>query len=294
MRAPGSARTALVTGAAGRIGRTVVPALRSAGFEVVASSRAGATGLELADTASVRDAVRAAHPDVVVNLGGVVGGACAADPGLAQRVNVAGAAELAQAAREEGAAVFVQASTAAVYGTGADVPLHEDGPLGGSGAYADTKREAEERLAALAGPAFAVVSARIFNVWGADFPESLAVRLARSSGGAAVDLHGWTRFVRDYIHVDDVATALAGLAAADPRSLPGVVNVATGEGVSNERLVALLDAAGVTPAYRVNGDAASWSRADVGRLRTLCLAPEPMSSSGARLAALGGGAAGAL
>jgi nucleoside-diphosphate-sugar epimerase len=285
-----------VTGAAGRIGRVLVPALRSAGFAVVAPTSAGAPGLDLADTASIRDAVRAARPEVVVNLGGVVGAASAADPERAQRVNVAGAAELALASRDEGAIVFVQASTAAVYGTDVDMPLREDGPLGGSGAYAETKREAEERLAGLARPGFTVVSARIFNVWGAHFPESLVARVARSGSAGVVELDGWTRFVRDYIHVDDVAAALAGLAVADPQSLPGTVNVATGEGVSNETLVALLEAAGVTPAYRVNGDKGSWSRADVGRLRGLGLAPRPLSalSSRARLRSLGGAEASAL
>ena len=284
-----SVRRALVTGAHGRIGRVLVPQLEADGFVVVAPSRSGADGLDLADAASIRAAVRSAHPDVVVNLGGVVGTACANDVEITHQVNVAGPVALAAAARDAGATVFVQASTAAVYGTEADTTLVEEASLGGSGPYADSKRDAEERLAAEVAPGFVTVSARIFNVWGDDFPESLVARLARSTPQAPVELHGWTRFVRDYIHVEDVAAALAGIAAANPSVLPQTVNVATGEGTSNDELVALLDAAGVRPAYRVTGDAAGWSRGDVSRLHAFGVVPESLRSpvSRDRLAALG-------
>ena len=93
-----------------------------------------------------------------------------------------------------------------------------------------------------------------------------------------MELHGWTRFVRDYIHVDDVAGALAGVAAADAAALPPAVNVATGEGTSNEELVAVLHQAGITPVYRVTGDAAGWSRGDVTRLRALGVTPQALGS----------------
>ncbi|MGO4299195.1 NAD-dependent epimerase/dehydratase family protein [Leifsonia sp. RAF41] len=284
-----TARRALVTGAHGRIGRVLLPRLQAAGFGVVATSHSGVHRLDLADEASIRSAVAAAHPDVVVNLGGVVGAACAADPQLTHRVNVVGAVTLAAAARDAGASLVVQASTAAVYGTDADAVLDEDAPLGGRGAYADSKRDAEERLAAETAPGFATVSARIFNVWGADFPDSLVARLARSAADGAVELHGWTRFVRDYIHVDDVADALAGVAAADPAALPPAVNVATGEGTSNEELVAVLHQAGIAPVYRVTGDAAGWSRGDVTWLRALGVTPQGLGSplSRERILALG-------
>ena len=270
----------LVTGASGRIGRVVVPLLRER-FDVVAAGRRASDGidaeLDLADAASIRLAVAAARPDVVLNLGGVVGAASAVDAALTERVNVGGAVALAEEAREAGASLFVQASTAAVYGTDVDGLLDEDTPLGGRGQYAESKRAAEVGVASASRPGFTTVSARIFNVWGDAFPDSLVTRLAHSRTEGTVELHGWSRFVRDYIHVDDVASAIAAIVAADPGVLPGALNVASGEGTSNEALVALLREAGMQPAYRVTGDAASWSRADVARLRRLGVSPSSLA-----------------
>lgn len=281
-------RRILVTGANGRIGRVVVPLLRGP-FDVIAAGRRASADLDaqldLADAASIQQAVATARPDIVLNLGGVVGAACAADPALTRRVNVEGAVALARAARDAGASLYVQASTAAVYGAERDILLDEDADLLGRGAYAESKRDAEAALAAVATAGFPVVSARIFNVWGDAFPDSLLVRLARSRADDPVKLHGWARFVRDYIHVDDVAAALAAIAATDPGVLPDVLNVASGEGTSNETLVDVLRRSGREPAYRVTGDAATWSRADITRLRRLGVDPVPLARHPLSLAA---------
>ena len=100
----------LVTGAAGRLGATIVEVFRDA--EVIAHTR---SSLDITDAAAVSHAVSDARPDVIINCAAFndVDGAESA-PLAALAVNAFAPRNLARAAREVGA-TFVHYSTDFVF-----------------------------------------------------------------------------------------------------------------------------------------------------------------------------------
>ncbi|HWH25506.1 MAG TPA: NAD(P)-dependent oxidoreductase [Pseudolysinimonas sp.] len=165
------------------------------------------------------------------------------------------------------------ASSAAVYGTGISQPLVEEDPVLAEGAYAQLKLLSEQCLAEVAAQTTLIaVAFRIFNVYGPGFRTSLINRLVDSrSGGAPPHVFATNDFVRDYVHVEDVAAAFA-LAASATNIESGVVNLGTGWGTGNLDLLALLPDARWVPAGHL--DSPSTSIADTRRLtRLLGLAP---------------------
>jgi dTDP-4-dehydrorhamnose reductase len=92
---------ALVTGAAGQLGRDVVTTWSAAGDDVIA---AGRTSLDIGDRDSVLGAVLDARPDVVVNCGAFTAvDACESDPERAWRDNALAARHVAEACARGGA-----------------------------------------------------------------------------------------------------------------------------------------------------------------------------------------------
>ena len=78
---------------------------------------------------------------------------------------------------------------------------------------------------------------------------------------------------RDYIHLDDVVASLLALAQADA---PGIVNVASGELVSNGEIAALMARAGRSVRFTGDADPPSSPSADIARLAALGVAPRPV------------------
>lgn len=153
----------LVTGGAGYIGSLLCGTLLRAGHQVrtldsltfdqqgVASALEG-DGVELL-RGDVRDPAARAHAlegvDGVVHLAAIVGDpACAAQPDLADEVNLQATAALVQDAQRAGVGRFVFASTCSNYGRMADptVPITEDGELNPVSLYAEQKVANERRL----------------------------------------------------------------------------------------------------------------------------------------------------
>ncbi|MFC4032035.1 NAD-dependent epimerase/dehydratase family protein [Streptomyces polygonati] len=153
----------LVTGATGQVGRRFVPRLlgRGAGGDSVRIlvrdaaraeplTRLGAETVvgELREPADVRAAVEGA--DTVVNVAASFRGVPDEE---AWEVNRDAALALGRAARDAGVTRFVQVSSCVVYGAGRGRPaVEDDEPIPGSlmwGAYAQSKRAAEEGLLAL-------------------------------------------------------------------------------------------------------------------------------------------------
>jgi dTDP-4-dehydrorhamnose reductase len=125
----------LVTGAAGRLGATIVDVFRDA--KVTAHTR---SSLDITDAAAVTQAVSAAHPDVIINCAAFndVDGAESA-PLAALAVNSFAPRNLARAAREVGA-TFVHYSTDFVFdGKAATQPYDEGAPPSPQSAYAASK-----------------------------------------------------------------------------------------------------------------------------------------------------------
>lgn len=198
------------------------------------------------------------------------------------RENVQGLQTLLEAAVESGIRAFLFSSSAAVYGM-PDVDLvTEDTPCAPINPYGETKLTGEWMVRA-AGKAhgMATASMRYFNVAGAATPQladtgvfnlvpMVFEKLTRGEApvifGEDYDTPDGT-CVRDFIHVDDIASAHLAAARALLVREPGAdltVNIGRGEGVSVRDMIGLIGdvtgygAAGSTPvsAARRPGDPA--------------------------------------
>jgi nucleoside-diphosphate-sugar epimerase len=78
---------------------------------------------------------------------------------------------------------------------------------------------------------------------------------------------------RDYIHLDDVVTALI---AMSERPVPGVVNVAGGELTANGDIANLFVQAGWRVTFSRDIQPPAPPNADIGRLRALGVSPQPV------------------
>lgn len=158
---------------------------------------------------------------------------CLEDPVETAGVNVAGTANVLQAAREAGARKIVYADTSAEYEGVPELPSRVEriAPLS---VYARSKRagamfgEAYQRFHGLT-----VTMLRYFNVYGPaqDWRRSIpplmsafAIKLLR---GERPVIYGTGEKRRDFIYIDDV-TDFNALALRDPRTDGSVYNVGTG------------------------------------------------------------------
>ena len=177
------------------------------------------------------------------------------------KANLTGAIAVFDAARRagtDGAAVpVVYASSAAVYGDAADLPITEDTPTRPLSAYGADKLGCE--LHARVGGAthgLPTLGLRFFNVFGprqdprSPYSGVISIFCDRLSRGEAVTVFGDGGQTRDFVHVSDVVAALlAGLRAASMAA--PVVNVCTGRAISVAQLAqAVADACGVTAVIR--------------------------------------------
>jgi UDP-glucose 4-epimerase len=222
----------VVTGAFGFIGTAVGRRLALAGHDVVAvTSRpldetprplfpCRVVRADLRDEASVRAALADAGPEAVCHLAGLGKVRESFEhPEEYHAVNAAGTKTLldALAAIAPGrGARFVFASSVAVYGVPERQPVTEDAPLVPTSPYGESKVAAEQAVAkAAAGGAIGAVILRIFNAAGAVagvadtnlsrvIPKALAVAAGQAD---RVEVNGDGSAVRDFVHVDDVASA---------------------------------------------------------------------------------------
>jgi UDP-glucose 4-epimerase len=143
--------------------------------------------------------------------------------------------------------VFIS-SGGTVYGKLRHVPVREDHPLAPLTAYGASKATVELYLGhyrALYGLDCRV--ARLANPYGA------GQDLARGQGaattflhqaltGRTIDIWGDGEVVRDYIHISDAAAGLVAVASAPQTDGPWIFNIASGQGVSLNGIVAELEA----------------------------------------------------
>lgn len=262
-------RGALVTGGAGFIGSHVVAALRAAGRRVVVLDDFSTGRREnLAEWAG-DPAVEIVEGDVRGELGGLARRGpfdavihLAAQTSVVRSVaapiddldtNLRATARLALWAAEAGVKALVFASSAAVYGEPARVPIDEDAPTRPLSPYGAAKRAAELYLGCL-GPlrGLGVACLRLFNVYGprqdpaSPYAGVVAAFLARALAGAPLTVFGDGAQTRDLVYVGDAARAL--VRAADMSLGAGteeqvVCNVGTGREVSVAALAAAAQAA---------------------------------------------------
>jgi nucleoside-diphosphate-sugar epimerase len=252
-----SAQRALVTGAAGFIGRHLVDGLIEANMQVVALIRSGnrlpdqwrgrVTCIECADwaEAGVRATLASQPFDVAFHLATYGVRPTDREPGPMLRINVNLPASLVQLCKERGARL-VMAGTVSEYQRPAErTTLTEQSPLETGKIYGASKAAGGIVASALAeslGVKLRLL--RFFNVYGeGEAPHRLLPSLvAGLSRGERVPLSEGTQ-VRDFIYVKDVVEAC--ITADDEmmtssRHLAATWNVCTGVGHSVRAFAALV------------------------------------------------------
>ncbi len=272
-----TARTALVLGGAGFVGRNLCAALRAGGYRVVtvgrrpehAPPRCLARRIDLARAAPAQLADLLAHerPAVVVNAAGAVWGASDDDleEGNVKLVDNLIAAMTTRSSR----ARLIHLGSVYEYGAQpTDAPVREDSMPHPVTRYARTKLAGSRKVLAASAAGLDSVVLRLSTVVGPGAPPqslfgSIARRLAAADiGDAPVPLelpalHG----ERDFVDVRDVADAV--LKAASAPAATDVFNISRGELVRVHKAVDLLiEISGV--AVTVTRMPASGPRRDAG------------------------------
>lgn len=179
-----------------------------------------------------------------------------ANPDRYQGINVGGTRALLQAMETARVHRVVFASTAAVYGAPASLPLREDHPLRPANPYGQSKLAVETLLESIVSDRFRVAILRFFNPVGAhesgligEDPRGEPGNLMPLISQVAIGRRPWLDIfgddydtpdgttVRDYLHVMDLAAAqtLAVQALEHQRLIK--VNLGTGRGCSILQLV---------------------------------------------------------
>ena len=258
-----------VTGGAGYIGSHVVKALGKEGHELLVYDNLS-TGHEwavlsgrllrgdLADRTAIREALRDFRPEAVMHFAASIQvEESVREPLAYYRNNVIHTLNLLEAMRETGTARFLYSSTAAVYGIPETIPVDERAPLRPINPYGASKVMVEQILADLAAATdFRYCALRYFNVAGADpegrigqayrNPTHLITRALKTAKGESpkLSIYGTDyptpdgTCVRDYIHVDDLASA--HLSALDRLMRTGeteIMNCGYGHGYSVREVV---------------------------------------------------------
>jgi nucleoside-diphosphate-sugar epimerase len=248
-----------VTGGAGYVGALVARELTGAGIEVtvldsllhgqdhvVRALEADGVNVLRGDVRDADERARALDgADAVVHLAAIVGDpACAADPELAQAVNVDASRATIADAQRLGVGRFIFASTCSNYGRMDDptVPIDESGTLAPVSLYAEQKVVVERELLALDGD-LAATCLRFATVYGVAprmrFDLTVNEFTRDLWAGRHLEVFG-EHFWRPYIHVADAARAVRTVLETEPERLAGEVFNA-GHSDENYRKLDLVD-----------------------------------------------------
>ena len=252
---------AVVVGASGFIGSHLVDGLLAAGYRVKALARhlpglispeaqahpeLSLVPLSMGDGLALQQAVEGA--DLVFHLAsGSLPQSSNRDPQADVQVNLLGALKLLEAARLAQVRRLVMVSSGGtVYGVPQQVPIPEDHPTDPTCSYGICKLAIEKYVALyrlLHGLDSVVL--RVANPYGErqrlDATQGVVpVFLGKALRGEPLQIWGDGSTVRDFLHISDVVAAL--LAAADYTGDERLFNVGSGQGLSLNQLVALLEA----------------------------------------------------
>ncbi len=253
---------ALVTGAAGFVGSTLVDRLIAVGVDVVGidcftdyydpemkrrnlEPASGTFVLHEVDLRTADLAPLVADVDVIFHQAGQPGVRMSWDQGFQtyDTCNVLATQRLLEAARHADVRRVVYASSSSVYGNAARYPVTEDALPAPHSPYGVTKLAAEHLCGLYAANYdLSVVSLRYFTVFGPRQRPDMAIhRLVEAAlDGDSFPLYGDGSHIRDFTFVGDVVDANLRAATAE---VPGgtVVNVCAG---GSTRMSDLIDAVG--------------------------------------------------
>lgn len=255
----GQGKTALVTGGGGFIGQALLPQLVDAGWQVrnldfipglfehpavshwqgsftnedlLHESMSGVNCiLHLASTHFPREAN--------------------ANPGADAASGISGVIAMAQMAEDRGVGRIVFASSGGtVYGVPEQVPIPETHPTRPITAYGISKLSAEHYLRFFDSQKIRTLSLRIANPYGPrqnilKAQGALTTFCHHAAKQLPIEVWGDGSVERDFIHVDDVARALAMAAEAEVHGTE--INIGSGQGLSLNRLLEVISNSGFDP-----------------------------------------------
>lgn len=252
---------ALVTGAGGFIGSSLVERLLSKGANVRAmthyDSRPGGSNLDTAindgcdrlevlagdiqDPFFVRSAVEGA--DVVLHLAALIGIPYSYQaPASYVATNVQGTINVLEAARLCKTARIIHTSTSECYGTALYTPIDEAHPLQAQSPYAASKIAADKVAEAYhLSFGLPVITIRPFNTYGPRQSARAIIPTIISQllwGGPELEI-GNTSPVRDFTYVDDTCEAYCRAIKCDG-AIGSVIHLGTGSGVSIGALAGMI------------------------------------------------------
>lgn len=282
----------IVTGCHGFVGRSVTRVALDCGWTVLGLGRAS-SGADLGRyrqcdvaTTDLGEIVADFRPDVVVHAAGAASvEASFADPAADFRGSVSTWMNLLDGVRRSGThPLVIGLSSAAVYGQPREFPVTESSPRRPMSPYGHHRLMCEA-LATEYADCFGVrcLVTRIFSVFGPGQRRLLAFELAAQAlgQGEVVTVRGTGKESRDFLHVDDVARGLVGLAQArDGLAGVTVVNLASGvETTVREVAEVAVELAGLPKEIRylgqeIRGNPQRWV-ADVSLLRALLPSWDP-------------------
>jgi UDP-glucose-4-epimerase GalE len=263
----------LVTGGAGYIGSHTAKLLAKSGHEVVVYDNLSRGHRDLVkwgrlveadirDTATLREALRWFAPEAVIHFAAFAYvGESVANPHMYYDNNVGGTLSILKAMTEAKVSNLIVSSTCATYGQPEAMPITEETPQRPINPYGHSKLMMEQ-LCRDFGHAHGIrfMALRYFNACGCDSDGETGERhdpephlIPRALMAAAGDIEALDVFggdyptpdgtcVRDYIHVNDLASAhIAGALYLMEGGTSDAVNLGTGHGASVKDV---LDAAG--------------------------------------------------
>ncbi|UGQ09780.1 NAD-dependent epimerase/dehydratase family protein [Yinghuangia sp. ASG 101] len=208
-----------------------------------------------------------------------------ADPYESLDINVTGNHNVFAAAADHGVRRLVFASSASVYGDPETLPMREDDPLDPLTPYCISKRMGEDLLGFYQRTkGLSWLALRFFNVYGegqrieAYYTSVINTFLHRIRSGEPPVIDGRGDQSMDFVHVTDIARAVAAALEAERDNMP--INIGTGIDTSIAQLAKILiDAVGARMEPRFNPRDVLVSRraADIGRAREV-LGWEPLVS----------------
>ncbi len=163
------------------------------------------------------------------------------------KTNVSGTVAIMEAMRDAGVKRVVLASSGAVYGEHRVDKVHERLVPDPTSPYAVSKLAAEGYVHTIGSLwHMETVALRIFNAYGPGqaipptHPPVIPQFVRQILGGGSVVIHGDGQQVRDYVHVDDVVSALVAAATAKDVNRQ-IINVGTGVGTNVNDLVKTIE-----------------------------------------------------
>jgi dTDP-4-dehydrorhamnose reductase len=164
----------LLTGASGQIGGELAPLLAEHGRCLAPTS----AELDLGQPAAIRELIRRARPDVIINAAAYTAvDRAESEPERAFAINADAPAVLAEEAARLGA-LLVHYSTDYVFDGGKGAPYVEDDPVAPLNVYGKSKARGEAAVAASGAEHIVVRTSWVYGPRGANFPRTM-LRLAR-------------------------------------------------------------------------------------------------------------------